>query len=144
MISAKQEAERLIKAIMPLAEQMLAEYGEFHPYGGAIDNTGEIIHIGAKGSTDHPPSQELIEMLETAFREGAKKRQYVATALVCDMKVEPPGLNQKTDAISIRIDHFLDYSVEVFFPYEISNGKVYFGKNFAHTGKGAIFERHNN
>jgi hypothetical protein len=33
-MNAKQESEKLMKAVLPLAEKMLRQYGEFYPYGG--------------------------------------------------------------------------------------------------------------
>jgi hypothetical protein len=42
-MNAKADAETLLNAVMPFAERMLAEHGEFYPYGAAMKPDGEIV-----------------------------------------------------------------------------------------------------
>ena len=138
-LTPKEECEQLMNAILPLAEEMLANYGEFYPCGGAMTVEGEIVHISAKGETDHPPSQDLIDLLKDSFR--SRRNEYRATAIVADVKTVPPGSQAKTDAIQVLLDHKGGYSVEVFFPYEIMGGKAVFSEPFAAEGQDLILER---
>jgi hypothetical protein len=135
----KEECEQLMNAILPLAVEMLERHGEFYPYGGAVNSAGEIVHIGAKGQTDHPPSQELIDLLMAEFRKGASAGKYRATALVMDVKTTIPSSNEKTDAIRVLLDHHQDYSVEVFFPYKLKRKQVKFEQAFGQLGKNSVF-----
>jgi hypothetical protein len=41
-MNGKKECEKLLNALLPLAERMLKEYGEFYPYGGYMKPSGEI------------------------------------------------------------------------------------------------------
>ena len=44
-MSAKADCEVLLNAVLPFAEKMLGEHGEFSPYGGAMRPNGEIISV---------------------------------------------------------------------------------------------------
>ena len=85
---------------------------------------------------------QVVELLENAFREFARRGTYKATAVVHDVRVVPPGATAKTDAIALRLDHRDNYSVEVMIPYQrATDGTLAFGIPFAVQGKGAIIER---
>lgn len=125
-----------MNALLPFAEKMLREYGEFYPYGGYIKSYGAIVDAGASDpDTDHPKSADLIYVLRSSLREKATAGERTATAIVFDVKVTLPASDQKSDAIQLCIDHAEDYSVEVFVPYRLIDKGVVFGEIFAQPGK---------
>jgi hypothetical protein len=141
-MNAKQESEKLMNAVLPLAEKMLKEYGKFYPYGGYMKPSGEIVDVGADDlDTDHPKSKDLIYVLRSSFQEKARAKQCKAVAIVFDVTVDLPGTHQKSDAIQVCVEHVNGYSAEVFFPYEIVNEEIIYGEAFAQQGKFVIFEK---
>jgi hypothetical protein len=139
-MKAKQECETLMNEMLPLAEHMLKQFGEFYPYGGYMKCDGEVAHVGAeKPGTDRPKSKDLIGILKSSFRKLAKSKQCKATAIVYDVVVPLPKHNRKTDAIQFCLDHIDDYSAEVFFPYHVINDRIEYGETFAQQGKHEIF-----
>src|SRR5438128_8489993 len=117
-MNAKQESEKLMNAILPLAEKMLRQYGEFYPYGGYLKPDGMIVDMGADDpDTERPKSKDLIYVLRSSFREMASAKQCKAVAVVFDVTVNAPNSNRKSDAIQFCVDHADGYSAEVFFPY---------------------------
>jgi hypothetical protein len=61
-------------------------------------------------------------------------------AMVFDVAVAlPDSGGTKTDAIQVSLEHVAGYSSEVFFPYQIINGEIVYGKAFAQLGKHEIF-----
>jgi hypothetical protein len=44
MATPKDDVEKLMNALLPFAEKMLREHGEFYPYGGAMSADGKIFH----------------------------------------------------------------------------------------------------
>ena len=138
----KEELDELMSDILPFAQKMLSEHGEFFPYGGVITSKGEIVHIGASDGDEHPPSQKLIDLLTESFQAQAKAGAYRATAIVSDVRVKPPSSEQKTDAVQINLDHAEGLSVECFLPYEIKgNREVVYGEMFAQKGSARIFKQ---
>ncbi len=139
MEQGKADSQELIDSVLPFAEQMLAEHGEFFPYGGAMKPNGEIISIGATDGDEHPPSSELISLLKNALMKSAKSKEYKAVALVYDVRVPLPETGEKSDAIAIDLDHESGYSIIVFLPYSLRNGQLELGQIFAQAGSNDIF-----
>jgi len=138
----KEELEELMNARLPFAQKMLSEHGEFYPYGGAINSSGDVVAIAAYDGDEHPPSQKLIDLLVELFRVEAKAGTYRATAIIFDVRVIPPKSGQKTDAIRIDLDHVDDLSLTLFLPYRImEKGEVVYGEMFAQAGSAKIFKK---
>ncbi len=59
-MNGKRNCEKLMNALLPVAERMLSQYGEFYPYDGYMKPNGEIVQVGAKDEdTDYPKSKDL-------------------------------------------------------------------------------------
>lgn len=140
----KEQCEELMNFVIPFARRMLVELGEFHPFGAYATETGEVVSVSVPGESvaSNPEFNDgklAIRTLETTFRRKAESRQIAASAIVFDVRVLPPGGARKCDAIQCNLDHRLDFSAEVFFPYSIVCGAVKYGKVFAQKGKDRIF-----
>jgi hypothetical protein len=66
----KEDAHQLVNEFIGRAEKMLAEYGEFYPFGGSMKPDGEIVWEAASDGTEYPRSQPLIEILRQAHQEA--------------------------------------------------------------------------
>ena len=141
MVQPKGECDSLMNAVLPVAEKMLKEHGEFFPYGGAMRPTGEIVSVAGYDGREKPPSADIIRLLKTSFRQSAQDREYKATAIVYDVRIVPPQTGIKSDAIAVALEHRDDYSVVVFFPYRIARGELIFGETFAQKGGDDVFAR---
>ena len=138
----KDEATDLMNMLVPFAEKMLREHGGFFPYGGVMMPDGSMQHFAASDGTEHPASQDLIDLLLARFREDGRQGKYKATAIVYDVMTLPPGASEKTDAIAVRLDHEAGYSVVVMVPYRLVEGQLMKGTIFAVKGDGSIFPTH--
>jgi len=129
-------------AVLPHAQEMLSKRREFHPFGATMSRSNEIAQVGGWTNGEHPPSSDLIDLLEDGFREGAAQGKYKATALVVDVRTIPPGKSAKQDAIAVRLDHTDNYSVQVIYPYSFgASGALVLEEPFAVRGEGRIFDR---
>jgi hypothetical protein len=45
---AHPELNALFKTLLPFAQTMLREHGEFYPFGAVMTSSGEIQQVGAK------------------------------------------------------------------------------------------------
>src|SRR5687768_1266031 len=121
-MTAKQEAERLMNALLPFGQTMLSTHGEFLPYGGLIKKDGRIVEVGAVDRGNAAPmSATLKEIMEHDFCEKARREEIIASAIVFIVSVTPPHHNSRTDAIQIHLDHKDGYSAEVFLPFRVSH-----------------------
>jgi hypothetical protein len=68
--------------------------------GGYVELDGQVQHVGVKDpTTEYPQSEDMINTLEELFRKMARAHECRATAIVCNVRVNPPGCSQKSDAI---------------------------------------------
>jgi len=140
-MNGKSDCEKLMNAVLPLAERMLSQFGEFYPYGGYMKPDGEITNVGAEDEdTEHPKSRDLLYVLRDSSSEMAAIGGCKATAIVFDVRVVPPGTDEKSDAVQVCLEHADGYSAEIFLPYQIDqDGRVTYGTMFAQEGKHDIF-----
>jgi hypothetical protein len=140
MASPKSESEILLGAALPFAQKMLEQYGEFYPYGAAMEGEdGKIVSVAATTGAERPSPKELIELLRGAFHQGAREGKYRATALVYDALVVVPSSSEKSDAIAVALDHLGGYSVVVFLPYKLAEGRAVYGELFVQEGDNIVF-----
>jgi hypothetical protein len=135
----KVDCEVLMNSVVPFAEQMLSNYGEFLPFGGAMRSSGELVSVGGYDGDEHPQSSDVIRLIKEGFIEAARQGQFRATALVYDVRTVVPSTGIKSDAIAVSLNHRDNYSVVVIFPYKIDNGKLTVGDAFAQRGEADIF-----
>jgi hypothetical protein len=137
---AQADLEELFNAVLPFAQQMLAKYGEFYPIGAAMNSGGEVGLVGCMPESEHPPSQEIINMLTAELQQEASKHEIRASVLCFDGSAIPPGEEAKVDAICAHLEHESGECVAAFLPYrkEIS-GQVTYGELFAGRLKPQIF-----
>ena len=140
MATPKEDVEKLMNDLMPLAEKMLKENGEFFPYGGVITAEGKIVHHGAYTGIEQPKSADVIKLLIESFQKSAEEKKVIATAIIYDIKTIPPGQTEKTDAICVSLEHRDGYFVEVVFPYSLKNKELVVQPPFAAKISGKIFK----
>lgn len=139
MDDGKEQSQELLNHTVGFAEELLSKYGEFYPLGGAIDSTGQIISVAAYDGTEMPPSDTLIKLLEAGLTGGARDGKYIASALVYDARVIPPGGSEKSDAIVAELEHRDGFAMTVFFPYKLVGGQPEFAASFGTAEKRNIF-----
>ena len=126
------DLDALLNDLLPFAERMLAEHREFYPFGGSITPDGRHISTGAKGSSDRPKSQELVDIMANEFRSQASEGKIRAAGICFDVRVVPPGRVDKTDAIQLALEREGGDAVDVFVPYaQLSDGEFTYGELFA-------------
>jgi len=138
---AKAESQELLNAALPFAEKMLSEHGAFYPYAYSMKLTGEIVSVAGYDGNDRPPSQAIIDLLQSSFKAEARAGIVKATAVVYDVWITDSHTGKKTDAIAVALDHRDNYSVIIKFPYLLSAGKLTIGDPIAEAGSHSIFVR---
>ena len=129
---AHPELDQLLDSVLTFAQQMLKVHGEFYPFGESLDVTGKRAMDGAHTGSEHPPSQELIDLLVQAYAHRARSGELRAAAVCADVRVVPPGKVGKTDAISVGLEHQSGEAVNVFLPYQKGwFGRIRYGELFA-------------
>lgn len=139
MSDAQAEAEELVNAVLPHAEGMLIEHGEFFPFGGAMTLDGDIAELAVGEEHRDSPIEAIVDALKEKLRSGADTNAYRATALVFPIQAELPGSSGDCDAVAIALDHQANFSVVLMIPYVLKDGGVEFGEAVAQQGEQEIF-----
>jgi hypothetical protein len=74
----------------------------------------------------------MVGFLQAYFAQSASAGSILAAGVCLDMYVIPPGHQQKTDAICVRLAHVSGEAVEIFVPCSRdANGLFQLGESFA-------------
>jgi hypothetical protein len=142
---AHPDLDHLLNAAIPFAQQCLAKRGGFLPFALTLDTAGKLQMHGANPpppGSDHPPLQELIDLLLGALRSQAAAGNIKAATLCMDIRTTPPDSTEKTDAIGLWLEHASHEAVDVALPYTKSPHHTYtYGTLFALPGNHHIFPR---
>jgi hypothetical protein len=126
------DLNQLLDSLLPLAERMLVERGEFSPFGGTMNQAGEIVALGASGGKEHPRSQNGIELMTQTLRRLARSGQLRAVGICYDGRTTPPGRTEKCDAVCASVEHQSGEAVNLILPYQrTSKGELQFGEKFS-------------
>jgi len=141
MSDPRTDCELLLGAVMPFAEQMLAEHGEFFPFAASMSPSGEceMVAIMDDDDEDQPDPEELITKFVEHFRNNADSGTFKATAIVYDALTVPPEKTQKQNTVICSLDHRDGFSAHVCFPYSLDEGNLELEEPFASEGDDSIF-----
>ena len=139
----KADCEIVMNFGLPLVEELLKRHGEFLPFGAVMRPNGEIVCLGAYDGREVPSLAgsftELIRTLKDAFVAGARRQEYMATALFYEVGVALSSSSERQDAVAVSLNHRDGYSVIVLLPYTIADGDVVYDTPHAQPGEADIF-----
>jgi hypothetical protein len=139
----KADCEVVMNFGLPLVEEVLKRHGEFLPFGAAMRPNGEMICLGAYDGRELPSLAgafaDTIRSLKDALIAGARRQEYMATALFYEVAVALPSSSQRRDAVAVSLNHRDGYSVIVLLPYSIEDGQVVYDAPQAQPGEADIF-----
>jgi hypothetical protein len=142
---ASDDLNGLHDALVPVAEMLLKSTGEFLPFGATMSSDGELRLVGAKGETEFPGSQALIDILVGTFYSQANASEIRACGICLDTRFRPSSDAPTTDAICNRLESATGEYLTVYLPYTLSpepSGTGYvitFGETVANIGTPEIF-----
>lgn len=120
-MTAKAEAEKLMNELVDFAEKMLAQCGEFHPFGGYLDEAKHVVHVGVDGTALASNSgHDRLGLLTNALTSVAQARVVTAFGIVTNVSL-PKDAGVTREAIKVFIEHRSGYCAEVFFIYSLAN-----------------------
>jgi hypothetical protein len=105
-----------------------------------MGENGKIIMDAAYTGDEHPPSRDVIDLLARSYEERAGTGELRAAAICVDVRVVPPGKSDKTDAISVALEHRSGEAVTAFLPYQRGwLGRIKYGQVFASVREAKFF-----
>jgi hypothetical protein len=139
MAEPTDEIQELLNFLLPYAERMLIQHGEFYPYAAALDTEGELNAVGADLEDDAPDVGELLVALHEGLREQAADGAIRASGIAADVTLTDPESGETTDAVQVELDHADADAVDIFVPYETEGEGIKFGELVAAEGREPVF-----
>lgn len=133
----RRQLDDILEALLPFAHGLLDKHGEFFPFGAAMGRDGKVSMVAGDTGTEHPPSDEVMELIREAMRRDRDK--YVAVGLCYDVRVRTSADAPPTDAICVSLEHRDGMAVDVVEPYAKRGGKVAYGSLAAQQGRRVVF-----
>ena len=138
MADPKDEIQQLLNYLLPFAEQMLSNHGEFYPYAATMDAGGEVQAVAA-AEGEQPDVGELLTTLHAVLREQAADGAIRASGIAADVTLTDPDSGEERDAVQLELDHVEAEAVDVYVPYETGTEGIKFGELVAAAGQAPIF-----
>jgi hypothetical protein len=139
MAEPTDEIQELLNFLLPYAERMLSEHGEFYPYAATLDADGELNAVGTDLDTDSPDVGEVLLALHQGLRERAAEGEIRASGIAADVTLTDPDSGETTDAVQVELDHAEADAVDIFVPYETEGEGIKFGELVAAEGREPVF-----
>jgi hypothetical protein len=139
MAEPSDEIQKLLNFLLPYAERMLNEHGEFYPYAAALASDGELSAIGADVDDDSQEVSEVLLALHVGLRERAAEGEIRASGIAADVTLTDPDSGETTDAVQVELDHAEADAVDIFVPYETEPEGIKFGELVAAQGREPVF-----
>ena len=139
MAEPTDEIQEILSFLLPYAERMLNEHGEFYPYAAALDSDGELNAVATDVDDDSPDVAEALLALHVGLRERAAEGAIRASGIAADVTLTDPDSGETTDAVQVELDHADADAVDIFVPYETENEGIKFGELVAAEGREPVF-----
>lgn len=129
-----------MKELLSFAKKMLNQHGEFHPFGGYLDDSGAVVHVGVQSNEVSLNSRQKIDLLVDSFGKFAMAGKAIAVGIVSNVTL-PKDDGSTGDAIEFFLEHSDGYCAEVFFRYEAGAGGIEITDTTAQQGRPLIFNK---
>jgi hypothetical protein len=139
MAEPTEEIQELLNFLLPQAERMLGEQGEFYPYAAAVETDGSIEPVAPPVATADPDVGEILVALHNDLREQAAEGAIRASGIAADVTLTDPDSGETTDAVQLELDHADADAVDIYVPYVSSGEGVTFGELVAAAGREPVF-----
>jgi hypothetical protein len=140
MAEPTEEIQEVLNFLLPRAERMLNEDGEFYPYAVALDLAGTIEAVAPAIETDDPDVGDLLVALHKDLREQAAEGSIRASGIAADVMLTDPDSGETTDAVQLELDHADGDAVDIYVPYESADDGVKFGELVSAEGREPVFD----
>jgi len=121
------EADPLVQAVLPAAQEMLQAHGEFAPFGMGMSAGSEVVDIEPTAGRDRAEAGDPVAALRHSLSEALRSGGMRATALVYEVRLFVPPTAGGNDAIAVSLTRRDKYSAVLVYPYQFRDGRIVFG-----------------
>ena len=135
---ARKDFEALVQFLIPFAEQMLRENGEFYPFAAMMTTESEVVPFEPEVDSEMPDPNLVLVKIAAAFQEEAKEGRIRAAGSCHNASVG----EERQDAVILMLEHVTEGAVKGYVTYKKGLfGKYRFGELTMGRGDAKIFVR---
>lgn len=128
--------EPILTEMVELAQEFLAEDGEFFPFAAELGIDGSVEMVFVETGEQAPSGQELRDFFFQTLRPSLDTGTAVAIGVCLDVQARTPD-GDDTDAIMVEVEQKSGGNALVFVPYTITDeegGMLEFGEPYGEYG----------
>jgi len=111
----------LLESVTDFAKLMVADAGEFYPFGGFLGPDGRVSMLGVHDGQEHPDRHDVYRRAEEALGRLVRSGEAAAIALVADVNIPPTYQPPFPDGIRVLVEA-PGYSRFFYVPYSRPHG----------------------
>jgi len=115
-----EDKNNLLNEGIKKAIYFLEKNGEFYPFGLCLNTLRCLIHINTYKGDEYPSSDDVIEQLTKILKKGVNNGDYLAVAIVSDVKIRDSETDGMSDAVRIELEHKESSPITCYLPYLIN------------------------
>jgi hypothetical protein len=121
----REDANDVLNISVSYAKRMLRRYGEFGPFGFAMNRDGDVkLEVIVQQDMPAEPAL-LLDLLQQQLIERARRGSLRAAASASNVTMQKASSEGYLDAIMVDIEHESGYCVKAFVPYRMTGGQLF-------------------
>lgn len=131
---------KLVGTLVPFAQRLLRQHGDFFPFAATMDRAGNVAHVGGDMGTERPSSADLVAFLRDALRAEAERGEVRACGMCLNVAARLPGYAKQVDAICCQLEDDGGGAAQIFVPFRKRFfGRFKFDRAIALPGDSSVF-----
>jgi hypothetical protein len=118
--------QELLNYCLSFGRHMLANSGQFYPFGAVVDQNGKLSGVGGNTGEEHPKVADVFRLLRDGMRTQFAERSIVAAAIAINVDMPPEFNSPHPTAIRILLE-CANYARIVYVPYRGTGDALEFG-----------------
>ena len=118
MVVPPEKLHELLTYCIEFGKTMLADSGDFYPFGATLGLDGNVVAAGGYNGEEHPVQQEIYRLLAEAFTSIATEGSIAAAALAANVNIPSEYNPPVPDGIRILLES-KGYSRFIYIPYAV-------------------------
>ncbi len=117
MAATPEQLNDMVNHLMGFANEMLTKSGEFFPFAASVNSLGGVESIAAYTGDEHPPSQEVYDLLIRGLRSKVANGEAIAIGVATDVNIPAQFESPLPDGVRITLETEGNSRL-IYYPYE--------------------------
>jgi hypothetical protein len=118
MSATPEQLHEMLNYCMDFARTMLAESGDFYPFGATLSPQGVVAAVGGYDGEERPAPADIYRLLGEAFLSGAARGEHSGVALAANVNIPAEYESISRDGLRVHLESH-GYARFIYVPYKL-------------------------